>query len=91
MGGGGFGNNGKLIKPRKTPLPMRLAYLSMTHNFHQLMPHMWQKCYSGEDLMLQKNLKGKWVVVYGIEVSTPYGIDEDTVAAYEFVSPTNHE
>ena len=41
--------------------------------------------------MIQKNLKGKKVVLYGIEVSTPYVIDEGTVATYVFVSPTNHE
>ena len=41
--------------------------------------------------MLQKNIKEQWVVMYGIEVSTPYGIYEDMVATYGFVSPTNHE
>ena len=46
--------------------------------------------------MLYKKLKSKWVVMYEIEVSTPYGIDECTVAiygtvsTYGFVSTTNH-
>ena len=31
---------------------------------------------SSEDMMLQKNIKGEWVVLYGVKVSTPYGIDE---------------
>ena len=42
-------------------------------------------------MMLQKMLKGKWVVLYDIEVSTPYGISEGTVVTYGFVSPTKHE
>ena len=41
--------------------------------------------------MLQKNLKDNWVVMYGIEVYTPYGIDKCAIATYGFVSPTNHE
>ena len=76
-----------------------MKYLSMTHNLHHLMPNIWSFylihkpwCLkSGEDLMLQKNLKRKWVVLYGIKVSTSYGINEGTVATYGFVSPTNHE
>ena len=36
--------------------------------------------------MLHKNLKWKWVVLYGIGLPTPYGIDEDTVATYSFLS-----
>ena len=42
-------------------------------------------------MMLKKTLKGKWVVLNGIEVSTPYIIDEGTVATYVFFSPINHE
>ena len=41
--------------------------------------------------MLQKNLKGKWVVLYVIEISTPSVIDEGEVATSVFVSPTNYE
>ena len=41
--------------------------------------------------MPQKNLKVKWVVLYGVEVYTPYVIDGGAVATYGFVSPTNHE
>ena len=41
--------------------------------------------------MLQKKMTGKWVFLYGTEVSTPYGIDEGTVVTYGFVSTTNHE
>ena len=41
--------------------------------------------------MLQENLKFKWVVLYGIEVSIPYVIDEVTVSKYYFVYLTNHE
>ena len=41
--------------------------------------------------MIQKNLKGECFVLYGIEVSTPYGIDEGMVETYGFVSTTNHE
>ena len=46
---------------------------------------------SGEYLILKKNLKGKRVGLYGIEVSTPYVIDEGTVSTYGFVYPANHE
>ena len=42
-------------------------------------------------MMLQKNLKGKWSVLYGIGLSTPYGTNECTVSTYVFVSPANHE
>ena len=42
-------------------------------------------------MMLQKNLKFKWVVLHGVEVSTPYGIDEGTVSTYGFVYPANHD
>ena len=42
-------------------------------------------------MMLQINLKGKWVVLYGIEVSTPYEIYEGTLSTYVFVSHINHE
>ena len=38
-----------------------------------------------------ENIKGKWVVLYGIELSTPYGINEGMVSTYGFFSPTNHE
>ena len=41
--------------------------------------------------MLQKKIKGGWVVMYGIELSTPYGIDEGMLAIYVMVSPANHE
>ena len=44
----------------------------------------------GEDLILQEKIKRKWVILYGIEVSTPYGIYEGTIATYGFVSTTNH-
>ena len=63
------------------------------------MPHIWENVCSHnpwslnseKDLILQKILKGAWFVMYGIEVSTPYGIDEGMVATYGFFSPTNHE
>ena len=42
-------------------------------------------------MMLQKNLKGKWIVMYGIGVSIPYGINEGDVATYGFVLPTHRE
>ena len=72
-----------------------MAYFSMTHNLNHLMPHIWQKIFSHktwclnsrEYMMLQKNLKGKWVVIYGIEVSTPYGIDEGMLSTYRFFLP----
>ena len=41
--------------------------------------------------MLQKNINGKCVVMYGIELSTAYDIYEGTVATCEVFSPTNHE
>ena len=44
-----------------------------------------------KNMMLQINLKGKWVVLDGIEVSTPYEIYEVTLATYGFVSHINHE
>ena len=40
--------------------------------------------------MVHKKLKGKWVVLYVIELSNLYGIDEGVVATYGFVSTTNH-
>ena len=63
------------------------------------MPHLWQNnsshkiwCFNSvKDLMIQKNLKGECFVLYGIEVSTPYGIDEGMLETYGFVSTTNHE
>ena len=39
-------------------------------------------------MMLQKNLKGEWVVMYGIELSKPYGIYEGMLVTYLFVSTT---
>ena len=39
--------------------------------------------------MLQKKLKGKWVVLYGIEVSTPYVIDGFTIVTYGLFLPQN--
>ena len=39
---------------------------------------------------MQKNLKEGWVVIYGIEVSTPYVIDKGMLATYGFVFTTNH-
>ena len=41
--------------------------------------------------MLQKNLTVNWIVLYGTLVSTPYGIDEGTIATYVFISPTNYD
>ena len=38
--------------------------------------------------MMQKNLKWKGVVLYGIEVSTQYGVDEGMVATYGFFLPS---
>ena len=38
-----------------------------------------------------EKLKGKWVVLYGIEVYTPYVIDEVMVETYVFPPPTNQE
>ena len=38
-------------------------------------------------MMLQKNLKYKWIVLYGIELSTKYGIDEGTVATHGVFIP----
>ena len=40
--------------------------------------------------MLQENLNRKWVVMYGIEISKPYGINEGTVETYVFVSTTKN-
>ena len=76
-----------------------MTYLSMKHNLHHLMPHLWQKMFghkpwclnSIEDLMLQKNLKEGWVFLFGIELSIPYGINQGAVETYGFVSPTRHE
>ena len=42
-------------------------------------------------LIQRKNLKWKWVVLYGIEVPKPYGFDEATLAEYELVSTTKHQ
>ena len=44
-----------------------------------------------EDLILQKNLNRQWVVLYGIDLSTPYVIYKVTVAIYGFIYPTNNE
>ena len=41
--------------------------------------------------MLQKKLKGYWVVMYGIDLYIPYVINEGMVATYGFVYPTNHK
>ena len=74
---------------------MRMGYFSITHNLHLLTPHLWKKgviqknwCLnSGEYMMLQKNLKYKWIVLYGIELSTKYGIYEGTVATHGVFIP----
>ena len=42
-------------------------------------------------MILQKTLKGTWVVLHRIKVSTRCGIDEGTVATCGYISPTNHE
>ena len=55
---------------------------------------MWQKMFSYkpwclnriEGLMLQKNLKGKFILFCGIGVSTPYGIDEGKLEIYGFTN-----
>ena len=38
-------------------------------------------------MTLQKKLKGEWVVLYGIEASAPYVIDEGMIATYGFFPP----
>ena len=45
-----------------------------------LVPQQWRISDATE------NPKRKWVVMYGIEVYTPYRIYEGTVAAYGFLS-----
>ena len=95
--GGVFGNNGKLTKPLKFLVNRNFIFEYGAQLAPLDAPYVAKKshkpCFlnSGEYLMLQKNLKGEWVVLYGIEVYTPYVIDEGTVAAYVFVSTTNHE
>ena len=95
--GGAFGNNGKLVKPLKSFVNGNVIFEYDTKLSPLDAPYVAKKfshkpwCLNrGEYLMLQKSLEGKWVVVYRIEVSTPYGIDEDTVAIYGFISHTNH-
>ena len=41
--------------------------------------------------MMQKNLTVNWVVLYGIMLSTPYVINEGTIATFVFISPTNYD
>ena len=98
MGGGGVGNNGKLTKPLKyivngnciLEYDTQLAPLDAPSVVKMFIHKPW--CLNSRgDLIMQKNLKGKWVVLYGIEVSTPYGVDQGTVATYGFFSCTNHE
>ena len=75
-----------------------MEYVSMTNNFHHLKPHTWQKNLSQALVPQQwrrsdaaENLKVKWAVLYGIEVSTPYEIYEGTLATYVFVYPSNNK
>ena len=71
--GGGVGNNGKLTKPLKYLVNSngifeyntQLAPLDAQYAAKMLSHKTW--CLdSGEDLILQKNLKGKWFFCMGL-------------------------
>ena len=81
--GRAFGNNGKLTKPLK-PLVNENGIFEYdtqlaTHDVPPVVKTFLHKTWRinhGEYLILQKILKGKWVVMCGIEVFTLYVINE---------------
>ena len=96
--GGTFDNDGKLTKTLKSLFNRNRIFEYDTQLEPLDAPYVAKKinrkhwCLnSAEDLMLQKNLSGKWIVLYEFEVYTPYVINEGMVETYGLVSPTNHE
>ena len=73
--------------------------LSIAHPLYHFIPKTWQKNHPPTPLYQQcrkydsaeKNLKGGWIVLDEIYISTLYENDEDTGETGEFVAPISCE
>ena len=76
-----------------------IEYLSMVNTLYHFMPHLCQnKSATGAGastvdniLCYIKKIKGKWIVLYEIEVSTSDVIIDGMGETYIFIYPTNRE